>query len=80
MIRLGSIIAWVLTVLGLLRISLGLAVAFGTTAESNSVFAERYLAAANTGEAINEGMVMLGIGVVIGLLATIARNTGSSEH
>lgn len=45
------------------------------THESMVAASKRYLATANSGEAINQGMWMLAAGVVFGLLAKIAKNT-----
>lgn len=76
---LGSIIAWALTLFGALKVALGFFFAANTvTLEDNAAAAERYLAAANTGEAINEGIMMFIIGVVIGLLVKIAKKSAGS--
>lgn len=75
MLKLGSILAWFLTVAGGMRVAFGLLLALGVSAEDNAAAARMILAAANTGEAINEGMVALVVGVVIGLLVKIAKNT-----
>ncbi len=80
MLKLGSIIAWILIAYGLLRVALGFFVAFRFSAEDNAAAAGRYLAGANSGEAINEGMVMFVVGVVIGILVKIAEKKSTSEE
>lgn len=72
-IRAGFAIAWFAVVLGGLRVAMGFAVAFGTAPADNATASRMILATANTGEAIDQGMVMFAMGIVIGLLAVIAR-------
>ncbi|KUJ79952.1 hypothetical protein [Ruegeria profundi] len=74
MVKLGSFIAWALIALGGLRTAMGFYVAFAFTAEQNTAAAKRYLARASSGEAINDGMIMLVVGVALGLLTKIAKN------
>jgi len=75
-IRFGSVIAWICTVLGILKTALGFFLAFKTeSAEQMKAAAREYLAAATTGEAINEGMFMIAFGVLTGVLVQIAKNT-----
>lgn len=75
-VKLGSVIAWLLFGFGALRTLLGFFFAFGTdTMEANEFAARRYLASANTGEAINEGIMLIVAGVAIGLIVQIANNT-----
>ena len=62
MLRLGSIIAWILIVLGALRMAMGLFVAINFSSEGNA------------GIAIVQGIFLLFVGGVIGLLVRIARN------
>jgi hypothetical protein len=81
MVKLGSIIAWVLIFSGVSKAGLGLIGAYAVAAEDRAYFATRYLATANTGEAIDKGLVILVVGVVIGLLVEIAKkNTASEEN
>ena len=74
MLRLGSIIAWLMVIGGACRIGIGFYIAFTTTtlAEAEAL-GRRYLASPDVGGAINEGFYALIIGVVIGLLVKIAR-------
>ena len=71
-VRVGSIIAWFLFASGTLRVLLGLFFAFGENVTDNAFAARRYLAAASTGEAIDEGSIAILAGVIIGLLVKIA--------
>lgn len=73
MIRVGSIIAWLLLAFGTLKIAMGFYVAINFNGEENAFYAQRYLAASNSGEAINEGMIVFGVGLVIGLLVKMAK-------
>ncbi|SLN27765.1 hypothetical protein ROA7450_01130 [Roseovarius albus] len=74
MIRVGSIIAWLLLAFGTLKIAMGFYVAIKFSGEENAFYAQRYLAAPNSGEAINEGMIVFVVGLVIGLLVKMAKN------
>lgn len=77
-VKVGSILAFVGFWLGVLRTGLGFFFAFGTDdMESNMAAARRYLATSNTGEAINEGMMLIAGSLVIGLLCRIAKGRDS---
>ncbi|CUH41572.1 hypothetical protein RUM4293_00446 [Ruegeria atlantica] len=78
MIRLGSIIAWIAVILGSIRMGMGWYVAsqFPGT-EENLAASKRYLATANSGDAIDQGTIILIAGVVIGLLVRIAKRRSS---
>ncbi len=73
MLKLGLILAWILVFFGGLRTAMGFYVAFAFTAEQNAFASGRYLGTINSGEAINQGMVMLVVGVAVGLLVKIAQ-------
>lgn len=74
MIRLGSIIAWLMVIFAGLRIGIGYYIAFTTTTlEEAEALSRRYLATPDTVGAINQGFYVLVAGVVIGLLVRIAR-------
>lgn len=76
MTKLGSIIAWLLVGFGTLRAATGLYVAVNFEGEANAIAAQRYLATPNSGDAIDQGLMLVFIGVVLGLLVKIAkRNT-----
>ncbi len=74
MLKLGAILAWILVFVGGLRTAMGFYVGFAFTAEQNTFAARRYLGTVNSGEAINQGMIFLVVGVVLGVLVKIARN------
>ncbi|WP_171239700.1 hypothetical protein [Ruegeria sp. HKCCA5491] len=74
MIRLASVVAWLAVLLGCLRIAMGLFVASQFPgAEENLAASKRYLATTNSGDAIDQGIVILVVGVVIGFLVRIAK-------
>lgn len=72
-IRCGSLIAWALVVMGVLRTAMGFFVAFSTSDLEMPVAAARYLGTTNSGQAINDGMMLFAGGIVMGLLVQIAK-------
>lgn len=76
MIFLGKLIAVVLIGFGIFNIGVGFWIAENTpTMIENAQLSARYLATENSGDGIDRGMVMVGIGVVFGLLARIAKRS-----
>ena len=76
MLLLGRLIAWVLVVLGGLRVAMGLYVANAFVSQDAWEAANRrYLGSATSGEAINQGLIWIAVGVAFGLLTLIASNT-----
>jgi hypothetical protein len=74
MIFLGKLIAVVLVGFGIFSIGVGFLIAAGTpTMIENAQLSARYLATENSGDGIDRGVVMVGVGVVFGLLARIAK-------
>ena len=74
MIFLGNLIAVALICLGLFNIGVGFWIAENTpTMLENAQLSARYLATENSGDGIDRGFIMLGVGVVFGLLAKMAR-------
>lgn len=74
-IKTGKIIAWLLVILGIIKLSLGFYVAIAFEDPSEMIAASRrYLASNNSGEAIDNGFKYLISGVVLGLLVKIAKN------
>ncbi len=72
----GKVIAWLAIALGLIRISMGLFVATQYDGHADAI--ARYLGSVETsGDAIDQGLITLVIGVVVGLLAHIA---GRRKH
>ena len=72
-VKLGTIVASILVFIGALRAGIGFLVAYGSSTEQSTAIAQRYLATASTGEAIDRGLWMFLTGVVVGLLSTIAK-------
>lgn len=80
-VRIGKVIAHLMFWLGLLRVGMGSLVAFGTAdMESNHAASSRYLAAATSGEAINEGMIYVLLAVTLGVLCQIAAKVSNSDQ
>ena len=74
MIFLGKLIAVALVGFGIFKIGVGLWIAVNTpTMVENAQLSARYLATENSGDGIDRGMIMVGIGVVFGLLTRIAQ-------
>ncbi|MBW9053477.1 hypothetical protein [Rhizobium mesosinicum] len=74
--RVGKIIAHVIFWVGVIRVGTGFLIAFGAPdMESNALASRRYLAAATSGEAINEGGIAILLAVVIGVLCEINSNS-----
>ncbi|HWJ89037.1 MAG TPA: hypothetical protein VNS12_13290 [Pelagibacterium sp.] len=73
-LRLGSLIAWLALILGTLRVGIGFFVASIDDAESRAAMASRYLGSASSGEAIDQGLVAVVFGVVLGILVKIGRS------
>lgn len=72
--KIGSWIAHIIFWLGLMRVALSAFLAFGTeNMEQNIAVSRRYLAASTTGEAINEGMMYMLVGVALGVLCEISK-------
>jgi len=74
-IRAGSILAWAVMVWGAIKLALGIYVATQFEGKEEMIAASRrYLATANSGEAIDGGLKLLAAGILIGLLVQIAKN------
>ncbi|WP_170482592.1 hypothetical protein [Ruegeria arenilitoris] len=74
MIRLGSIIAWVAVIFGFLIIGTGFFVALQFPGvKENLAASARYLATTNSGDAIDQGIIVLIVGFVIGIFVKIAK-------
>lgn len=78
MIFLGRIFSWLMVVSGFLRAALGLYFAISLSGENQTIAAKRYLASATTGEAIDQGLILLVAGIALGLLTIIANNTSQN--
>ncbi|WP_316859080.1 hypothetical protein [uncultured Cohaesibacter sp.] len=74
-IKIGTIIAWLLIVGGGLKVVMASWIAYSTaTNEARIAFVHRYLGSGDTGEHIDKGLLWLTTGVVIGLIARIAKS------
>jgi hypothetical protein len=75
--KLGRVLAWIALVGGALQVAMGFYVALTFTSREGMVAAsKRYLGTTSSGEAINGGVELLAIGVVIGILAEISLRSG----
>lgn len=63
-------IAWLAVALGGLRVALGFGLAIG----GDQAAAHRYIGSGTTGDAINEGMLLLALGIALGILTDISRS------
>lgn len=72
-VKLGKLIAGLLLIYGALRLVMGIWVATAfESRESMLAASRRYLATENSGDAIDQGMILIVAGVILGLLAKIA--------
>ena len=77
--KLGKFIAYAAVILGVFRSLSALVVAFAFQGHPDAV--SRYLGSVqNTGEAVNQGLVYVVGGVVIGLLVQIAKCSTAKEE
>lgn len=73
MLLMGNIIAWAMVVLGGLRVGIGFYVAKTfTDPEAYAAATARYIGSKTSGEAIDQGLVWIAVGIAFGLLARIA--------
>ncbi len=71
-IKAGKLLAYIGFWLSILRIGLGLLIAFGTPDLANNVAASRHiLGTQNSGEAITEATLVLLVSICLGILAEI---------
>jgi hypothetical protein len=80
MIKLGSIVAWLLVISGALRAGMGFYVAYNFSGDANIAAAKRYLGTVNSGEAIDKGLTWLLVGVFLGVLVNIAKRRETSGN
>jgi hypothetical protein len=71
--KIGRIVAWIGFIGGTLRISMGILVA-QFTAPDPVTAARRYLGTQTTGEAIDQGLIVLVIAIGLGILTEISRS------
>ena len=76
MLKLGSIVAWLLISLGALRAAMGYFVAIYYADYGDMVIAaKRYLGTSSPADAQDSGFLVLIAGVVLGLLVKIAKRS-----
>lgn len=68
--RLGQLVAWLAVLFGVLRAGMGFGIA---SSDNYQALAARYLGS-STGEAINQGLVILVVGIGVGILTDISRS------
>jgi len=70
-IRLGSLIAWLAVIAGLMQFGLGFLVASQPTADARAALALRYLGSSGSAGAMNTGLQVFLAGIVLGILSTV---------
>lgn len=73
-IRAGSIMAWGAVILSAFKLTVGLWIALTLDKEQMIAASKLYLGTATSGEAIDEGLIMLAAGIIVGLLVEIAKS------
>lgn len=73
-VRLGQIAAWLTLALGAIRTGMGVFVAIQDDAQVRAAMTARYFSRASSGEAIDQGVWMMGFAIILGILAHIARS------
>lgn len=66
---IGRVVAYLMVVLGALRVLMGVMVA-----STGDVESARYLGSATTGEAIDRGLIAIGLGISLGVFTDISRS------
>ena len=69
---LGRALAWVLLLLGAARAGIGFLIASIPDQATYEAATRRYIGSGTTGEAIDQGLLWVAAGIVVGLLARIA--------
>ncbi|MCA8881027.1 MAG: hypothetical protein KDA73_13965 [Rhodobacteraceae bacterium] len=74
--RVGRIVAWLAVIHGAFSVALALFVIWS----GDPNLAHRYLGSGTTGQAINQGTLVLIFGVVVGVLTDISRSVASATR
>ncbi|MBN15511.1 MAG: hypothetical protein CMJ15_09885 [Pelagibacterium sp.] len=74
--KLGIIVARLALFLGAFRVATGLFFAFNRDATD---FAARYLGSKTSGQAIDQGLLMIAFAIVLGILAEISRQVNQKD-
>ncbi|MEP3671586.1 MAG: hypothetical protein ABJM86_01415 [Hyphomicrobiales bacterium] len=73
-VKLGKFAAWAILVVGILKFATGFIIAtISDTPETRIAISKRYLGSQTTGEAIDQGLMIILIAIVLGLLVKIAQ-------
>jgi hypothetical protein len=72
--KLGRVLAWLAFVGGAVRLAMGFLVA---SSGNHAALAPRYLGSSTSGEAIDQGIMVLVFGVALGILVEISRTLQS---
>ncbi|OOG73862.1 hypothetical protein B0E45_06105 [Sinorhizobium sp. A49] len=73
-IRIGNVVAWVALIFGALRVAIGVFVASADDPETRARMAARYLGSSTSGEAIDQGILVMVFAIAFGILVKIARS------
>jgi len=71
-LKLGKIIAWLLLAFGTIKLAMGLYVALNFDSIELVQATKRYIGSGTTGEAIDQGIMLIVAGVFFGLIVKIA--------
>jgi hypothetical protein len=74
-VKAASFVAWALFILGLARLASGFFVASIDDPAQRASATARYLGSGTSGDAIDQALVMIGIGIAFGVLAKIGRRS-----
>lgn len=74
--KAGIIVGWVVFVLGVMRVVMGIAIAY----LGDQSLAPEYLGSRTTGQAINQGQWAILVGIGLGILAEISRSVASKDE
>ena len=69
--RLGTVAAWLALALGAMRIVAGIIVA---SSDNPEILGPRYLGSSTSGQAIDQGIMVLLFAIALGMLAEISRS------
>lgn len=75
--KTARIIAWCVTILGILRVAMGVLV---INSEPSTVAAARFLGSKTTGEAIDQGLYWFACGILIGVLTEISYSVANAKE
>ena len=78
--RVGQVVAWLTFVLGTFQVFLGfVGAATVDTVQGRAEFARRYLGSNTTGSAIDNGQMLLVVGIALGILVEISLHIAKDD-